>query len=184
MSSWYKIENIDTSKTFQGDLLKDVIVSNVLEKKRMKVNAVILNQSCDLVNKISDDKPVTLAILVGLKEYLNDLVRKGNGVGEKALKKEFEALNRNHIHNLFVLDKCNDEFFDSDYMLAVFTTLFVIKFGDLKEQIKTNNILKARLKSPYREKLTHQFAHSYSRVALDNDLENPDNDYYKSIISK
>ncbi len=183
MNSWYDIENIDTSKTYQGDLLKDVIVSNVIEKKRMKVNAVILNQSCDLVNKITDDKPVTLAIIVGLKEYFTDIVNKGNGIGEKALKKEFEALNRNHIHNLFVLDRCSDEFFDNDYMLAVFTTLFVIKFGDLKEQIKTNHILKARIKSPYREKLTHQFAHSYSRVALDNDLITPENDYYKSVIN-
>ncbi len=178
-SEWYKEIVKDDSSLLQGDILCNLRIHDVREGLIKHGNVIVLSQSCDL-NKMTENKSVLIATITELKNYLSIVYNKNNN-SKKSVIKQFEKINKNQIINMFILDKCNQNVMNNDYILVLFNELFTIGIDDLKDQLSNNRkIKKARLTSPYREKLAHQFGNSFSRVALSNDL-NPHSDYFESF---
>lgn len=171
-TSWYGKTNIDDSPS-QGDFFNEVpYVKTVHPLPRGKdpidldfsLNSVIvLSQSCDIVrpNKL---KTVQVAPVSTLRELLFKI---------PALKDEekLESLRRNYIPRYHLLNINRSKTFNKiGYLVVDFGAVFSISYKTLKSLVKEQPE-RLTLISPYRERLSQEFARFYMRVGLDDDIE-------------
>ncbi|MBA7659875.1 hypothetical protein ES703_67869 [subsurface metagenome] len=167
---WYEVVKGD-KEIFQGDfILKCPTIippidnpDNLIKEDEISVtvryyNVVILSQSCDIVQGKLD--LILVCPYWKMKEFENfDSFYK---------KKEAkEALRRGYLHSFFLLDKCNINGFEHDYLVVNFRTVFSVSLETIKELAKGKRL---RLISPYREHLSQAYAKFMMRVGLPSDI--------------
>jgi hypothetical protein len=170
---WYSKLEITDNSFEQGDLLKDcpIIIPPAslpnetpeeIDVEVQKYNVVILTQSCDLVNgKISI---VQVCPYWKMEDYS---FIKNAQVKEKAKKQE--QLRMGLIPGIHLLNKCEINGHESDYLIADFRNVYGVDYSFLKEFIK-NAAERIRLNPPYREHLSQAFARYFMRVGLPTDI--------------
>lgn len=165
---WYDIiagnENI-----MQGDFIYDcpVIIpsSNMANEMDFDVkiriyDVVIMSQSCDLANKNVD-----LALVCPVYA-LDEFEEKSNFYKSREGK---ESLRRGNLPGYHLLNKCEIEGFNTDYLVVDFRNVYGVHF-DLLENIAKKQAGRIRLLPPYREHLSQAFARFFMRVGLPVDI--------------
>lgn len=172
-NSWYEvIKNGDgfSDMLMQGDLvprcpcaLPPAEITSDSEDVTVKViryNAVIMSQTCDIVqNKIS-------FVLVSPYWTLEEFEQLSPHFKSENNK---EALRRGYQHGFILLDKCNIEGFENDYYVIDCRYAFSVPLTTLKRRIgELENRL--RLKPPYREYASYHFGNFFGRVGLPKEI--------------
>jgi hypothetical protein len=172
--SWYDVTTSEDLE--QGDLLRECPIPTVLgleawpllENQEVSVDirlvdAVVLSQSCDLVNDKVDD--VILAQVLDWQEACRELVHKGN---HYAKSRDFrKALIAGNSPSLSLLHK-HDGAPGLAWSVVDFHRIFVLP-KSLVRAVARSSGRRLRLRSPYREHLAQAFARYFMRVGLPHD---------------
>jgi len=165
---WYDVI-CDDEGIMQGDFIYDcpVIIppSDItneigLDVKIRLYNIVIMSQSCDLVNKNID------LVLVCPIYTLDEFEKKSDFYKSKEGK---ESLRRGNLPGYHLLNKCEIEGFNTNYLVVDFRNIYGVYF-DLLENIAKKQAKRIRLLPPYREHLSQAFARFFMRVGLPVDI--------------
>ncbi len=165
---WYELIGDDTLR--QGDLLErcpimfppeDVneVINGEQEIEYGEVDVVVLSQSCDLIaDKISI---VQVCPYYEIDEL--EWIKKSNG--DKDANKRKESIRRGFVAGYHLLNKCDIESFERNYVAVDFRNTYGVALNFLNNlvQQKENRL---RLNSPYREHLSQAFARFFMRVGL------------------
>jgi len=80
-----------------------------------------------------------------------------------------ESLRRGHLSGYHLLNKCEIDNFESDYLVVDFRNVYGVAFDFLVNFAK-NQDRRIRLLPPYREHLSQAFARFFMRVGLPVDI--------------
>jgi hypothetical protein len=169
---WYSIieQNNDLQ---QGDFITDcpvVIPPATLNLKDIpdvdvkKMDAVVLTQSCDLVNKNIEN--ILVCRYFSLSDFFAEL-QKEQTLNAKRRKSILDNMRKGHLFSYHLLNKHEDVF--DDYLVVDFKNVYGIHrstLNELTKQLKT----RIRLLPPYREHLSQAFARYFMRVGLPQDI--------------
>lgn len=158
---WYGLANGDELE--QGDLLRECplfrpTVAN--EVQRLRADAVILSQSCDLTNDKLEI--VQVCPIFSLEELAATVERFRNKRGR-------EDLRRGHFPGYHLLSRCELPKHESDFWVCDFRSLFGIHVAVAKA-LAVEQSPRVRLLPPYREHLAQAFARFFMRVGLPVDV--------------
>jgi hypothetical protein len=167
---WYDIVDGDES-LLQGDFVKEcpiVIpaseISNGgearIEGRIIKYNIVVMSQSCDLVERKID--LVLVCPLWSLKEF-------GEENSYYTQKKGKEALRRGYLPGYHLLNKCERNGFETDFLVVDFRSVYSVPLDFIFELARKGG-RRLRLLPPYREHLSQAFARFFMRVGLPVDI--------------
>lgn len=173
---WYEELADDDKSLRQGDLIVDCPL--VLPPENFKnldeveieikiSDAIILTQSCDLVN--SKIENILVCPYYNLKAFIEELPEEQNG-SKKAKKKIIENMRKGYLPGYHLLNK--DEKLEklNDYQVVDFRNIYSIHIEALKNILK-NDKERIRLLPPYREQLSQAFARFFMRVGLPQDFK-------------
>lgn len=165
---WYEL--ITRSEIIlQGDFVPEcpIIIPptnfevEVPEVEVQLIDAIIMSQSCDLVN--SKAEIALVAPYVSLKYFLDSMPEVTT---HKAKNKIIETLRKGHMPGYHLLNKWDK--YLQDYQVVDFSNVYGINVEALKNKCK--EIEHLRLLPPYREHLSQAFARYFMRVGLPQDL--------------
>ena len=164
---WYAI--VDGKETLlQGDFINSCpVVIPPMAIKPGKVPAdvieydvVVMSQSCDLAQRKID--LVLVCPLWSLKEFEEE-----NSYYES--KKGKEALRQGYLPGYHLLNKCEINGFETDYLVIDFRSVYSVPF-DFTIELARKKGRRLRLLPPYREHLSQAFARFFMRVGLPVDI--------------
>ena len=169
---WYEIVD-NTVSILQGDILlscpvfipspgyypsiKDDITLSIEVKE---YDIIVMSQSCDLVQGKID------LVLVCPIWPLNEFERKDDFFKGRKGK---EALRQGNVPGYHLLNSCDINGFERDFIVVDFRSVYSIPFPLMKE-IKEKQEKRLRLLPPYREHLSQAFARFFMRVGLPIDI--------------
>lgn len=163
---WYELIDGDTFP-LQGDFISDcpIIVPNkeitgIIDATKRLYNVIIMSQSCDLENKKLD------LVLVCPYWPLSEFAKYDSYYNSSGGK---EGLRRGYFPGYHLLNKCDIEGFETDYLIVDFRNVYGVQFDFLIEFINEQN-KRLRLLPPYREHLSQAFARFFMRVGLPIDI--------------
>jgi len=165
---WYEIVN-GKDPIEQGDLvnscpiitpLSDMEEGEAVAADVEEYDVVVMSQSCDLEHENVD--LVLVCPFIPLNEFgkLNSFY---NGKTGK------EALRRGYSPGFHLLNKCEIEGHETDFLVVDFRNVYGVPFDFLKGKTKGTEE-RIRLLSPYREHLSQAFARFFMRVGLPVDI--------------
>ena len=167
----------------QGDLVNScpiIIPSSDLEEGK-KVSAdvdeydvVVMSQSCDLEYDKID------LVLVCPVIPLNEL---GNSNPFYKGKTGKEAIRLGYLPGFHLLNKCEIEGHETDFLVVDFHNVYGVPFNSLKSMISKIEE-RTRLLSPYREHLSQAFARFFMRVGLPTDIPKFTDKFWHEIMKK
>ena len=163
---WYHLID-DKENLEQGDFIENcpIVVPFSHPLKHIDVNikqfdVIIMSQSCDLSNKKIE---IVLTCpywhLANFGEY-NGFFRSSQGK---------ETLRRGNAHGYHLLNRCDLEGFETDYLVVDFRNVFGVPFDYLLKLIRLKS-KRLRLLPPYKEHLSQAFARFFMRVGLPIDI--------------
>jgi hypothetical protein len=161
---WYKVLENDEALS-QGDFVKEcpiVIPPNKPEEGKeseiriINYNVVVMSQSCDLMYR-----KLNLVLVCPFWE-LNEFEKANPSYKDVKIK---EGLRRGLLPGYHLLNKCEIEGFETDYLVVDFRTVYGVYFDVLLDLVKKIN-KRLRLLPPYREHLSQAFARFFMRVGL------------------
>ena len=158
---WYGLTNGDELE--QGDLLRECPIfrpSAANEVQRLRADAVILSQSCDLTNDKLEI--VQVCPIFSLEELAATVERFRNKRGR-------EELRRGHFPGYHLLSRCELPDHESDFWVCDFRSLFGVHVAVAKS-LAAEQSPRVRLLPPYREHLAQAFARFFMRVGLPVDV--------------
>lgn len=169
MSNWYELLKSDLS-LMQGDIIiscpilipekSQELSQNELDAKLIDYNVVVLSQSCDIQQKKLD------FVLVSPIYTLDAFAEKQPAYKSTDLQ---ESLRRGYNPGYHLLDKCEADPFNNNFMIVDFRNVYSIPFEWVIELVaKTPD--RIRINSPYREHLSQAFARFFMRVGLPVDI--------------
>ena len=84
-------------------------------------------------------------------------------------KKGKEALRRGNVPGYHLLNKCEIDGFETDYLVVDFRSVYSVPFDFIMELVEKRG-KRLRLLPPYREHLSQAFARFFMRVGLPVDI--------------
>lgn len=163
---WFEVVDGDEN-VLQGDFVKDCPIvippsemSDGVEIDVAEYNVVIMSQSCDLVQRKLDLVLVCPIWPLGEFGKANSYYR-----GREAK----EALRRGYVAGYHLLNRCEVDGFETDYLVVDFRNVYSVPFDFLIDLAKTRG-KRVRLLPPYREHLSQAFARFFMRVGLPVDI--------------
>lgn len=164
---WYEIVRFD-EPLLQGDFIDScpvIIPLSLIGVGEVKVDVIeydviIMSQSCDLAHGKLDLVLVCPVWPLSEFEKINDFFKS---------KKGKEALRRSNVPGYHLLNKCEIEGFESDYLVVDFRNVYGVPFDFIVELAKKRG-KRLRLLPPYREHLSQAFARFFMRVGLPVDI--------------
>lgn len=166
---WYIVLKNDP-EIQQGDFIKDcpIIIPppKIEENQELDIqvelmNAIVLSQSCDLVNGKVD--LVLVCPNYSLKSFVEGASDKKN------TKDTIENLRKGFLYSYHLLNNSDDIEDLKDYQVVDFKNVYGVKFG-LLTQLAAMSEIRYRLLPPYREHLFQAFARYFMRVGLPQDI--------------
>lgn len=160
---WYEIVG-GSEPILQGDFVNScpiVIPILAMEPDKqvsadvVEYNVVIMSQSCDLTHKKLD--LVLVCPIWPLSETESNHFKSGKGK---------EELRRGNVPGYHLLNKCDIEGFETDYLVVDFRNVYGVPFDYLAKRSDR----RLRLLPPYREHLSQAFARFFMRVGLPVDI--------------
>lgn len=162
---WYKV--VDGDELFQGDILDSCELvaptsktENGKDVEVVEYDVIIMSQSCDLVQKKLE------LVLVCPIWALSEFEDKNPAYKNARMK---ESLRRGYLPGYHLLNKCEIEGFEKEYMVVDFRSVYSVSFDYIIE-LTLNQGRRLRLLSPYREHLSQAFARFFMRVGLPVDI--------------
>lgn len=164
---WFEV--VDSSDDLlQGDFIKNCPImippsemsDEVVEVRVVEYNVVVMSQSCDLVQRKLE--LVLVCPIWPLSEF-----EKTNPYYENRRGKE--SLRRGNLPGYHLLNKCEIDGFETDYLVVDFRNVYGVPFDFLMDLVKKRG-KRARLLPPYREHLSQSFARFFMRVGLPIDI--------------
>jgi hypothetical protein len=163
---WYKLVN-NHEKLMQGDFIINcpIIVppSEITDSPEVEIieyDVIIMSQSCDLVQEKLELVLVCPVFSLSEFEKKSDFFRSTKGK---------EALRQGNVPGYHLLNKCEIEEFERDFLVVDFRSVYSVPFVFLKEYSQKIN-KRLRLLPPYREHLSQAFARFFMRVGLPVDI--------------
>jgi len=165
---WYQIVEAKEG-LLQGDFIKEcpiIIPSPEIHEGQyvdvdvVKYNTIVMSQSCDLAQGKID------LVLVCPVWPLYELVNEFSFLQGKKGKEE---LRKGNLPGYHLLNKCEFNEFETDYLVVDFRHVYSIHFTALK-QLAESYQKRIRLLPPYREHLSQAFARFFMRVGLPVDI--------------
>lgn len=163
---WYHIVG-GNEDLLQGDFIKECPVvippsqiSGKVEVRIINYNVVAMSQSCDLVERKID--LVLVCPLWSLKEFEEKY-------SYYRSKKGKEALRQGYLPGYHLLNKCEINGFETDYLVVDFRSVYSVPFDSILELARKRG-RRLRLLPPYREHLSQAFARFFMRVGLPVDI--------------
>lgn len=164
---WYDI--VDGSDALmQGDFINSCPVlipfSSIEESKIsaevIEYDVVIMSQSCDLANRKLDLVLVSPIWPISELENRSDFFKSRKGK---------EALRQGNVPGYHILNRCEYEGYESDYVVVDFRNVYGVPLDFLIDLAKRRG-KRMRLLPPYREHLSQGFARFFMRVGLPVDI--------------
>ncbi len=163
---WYDV--VDSGEDLlQGDFIKEcpvVIppseVCGEVEVRIINYNVVVMSQSCDLVQEKLDLVLVCPVWLLTEFEEKSDFFKGRKGK---------EALRQGNVPGYHLLNRCEINGFESDYLVVDFRSVYSVPFNFILDLAKKRG-RRLRLLPPYREHLSQAFARFFMRVGLPVDI--------------
>lgn len=163
---WYEIVD-GNEDLLQGDFIKEcpiVIppseISDKVEVRVINYNVVVMSQSCDLVQEKID------LVLVCPVWPLTEFGENNPYYRDKEGK---EALRRGYLPGYHLLNECEIDRFQTDYLIVDFRSVYSVPFNFIIDLAKREG-KRLRLLPPYREHLSQAFARFFMRVGLPVDI--------------
>jgi hypothetical protein len=164
---WYKVVEGDKCLS-QGDLFNScpVIVPStpvelgLVSAEVIEYDIVVMSQSCDL--KYSKVNLVLVCPIWPLNEFAKDNDYYNSSKGK-------EALRRGYTPGYHLLNKCDIEGFETDYLVVDFRNVYGVPIESLA-RLATETGPRLCLQPPYREHLSQAFARFFMRVGLPVDI--------------
>jgi len=163
---WYEIVD-GNEDLLQGDFIKEcpiVIppseISDKVEVRVINYNVVVMSQSCDLVQEKID------LVLVCPVWPLTELGENNPYYQDKEGK---EALRRGYLPGYHLLNECEIDRFQTDYLVVDFRSVYSVPLNFIIDLAKREG-KRLRLLPPYREHLSQAFARFFMRVGLPVDI--------------
>lgn len=165
---WFELVD-DSDDLLQGDFIKDcpVIIppsemskDEVIDARVMEYNVVVMSQSCDLVERRLKLVLVCPIWPLGTFEETNPYYKSRKGK---------ESLRRGNLPGYHLLNKCEIDGFETEYLVVDFRNVYSVPFDFLVELVKERG-KRVRLLPPYREHLSQAFARFFMRVGLPVDI--------------
>jgi len=163
---WYDIVKSEED-IMQGDFIKEcpVIIppseiSDEVEVRIINYDVVIMSQSCDLVQRKLD--LVLVCPIWPLREFeeRSDFFKSRKGK---------EELRQGNVPGYHLLNKCEIDRFQTDYLAVDFRSVYSVPFDFVIDLVKRRG-KRLHLLSPYREHLSQAFARFFMRVGLPVDI--------------
>jgi len=166
-NNWYSIVK-SNEPLFQGDFIDSCMIilpvlgqeTEEITTKAIKYNVIIMSQSCDLVQEKVD------MVLVCPYWSLKDLGKENSKYNTKKWKND---LRRGFIQGYHLLNKCELDDYQKEYLVIDFRNLFGVPFEYINSLAKSC-ATRLRLESPYKEHLSQAFARFIMRVGLPEDI--------------
>jgi hypothetical protein len=164
---WYAIA--DGEEPFlQGDFINScpvvippaTIESGKVSADVIEYNVVVMSQSCDLVQSKIDLVLVCPLWLLKEFEEKNPYYK---------TKKGKEALRQGYLPGYHLLNRCELDGFETDYLIVDFRSVYSVPFDFILELTRKRG-QRLRLLPPYREHLSQAFARFFMRVGLPVDI--------------
>lgn len=124
--------------------------------------AILMTQSCDLVNPSEDD----LVTLCTLQELREARTKEGKSLNNSD---GWGKLIRGYFVSNHLINKCEIPNHEFGYQIIDLQRIISVPYGYL-DSISKRNSERVRLNPPYREHLSQAFARQFMRVGLPNDL--------------
>lgn len=163
---WFEVVDSDAD-LLQGDFIKEcpiVIppseISDEVEVRIVNYNVVVMSQSCDLAQRKLD--LVLVCPIWPLSEF-----EKSNSFYKS--RKGKEASRRGYLPGYHLLNKCEIDECETDYLIVDFRSVYSVPFDFLIDLAKVRG-KRLRLLPPYREHLSQAFARFFMRVGLPIDI--------------
>lgn len=163
---WYEI--IEGAEILQGDFITSCpIIIPPIDMGDREVNAevieydvVVMSQSCDLIQKKLE------LVLVCPIWQLKEFVEKNPNYKNPKMK---ELLRRGYLPGYHLLNKCEIDGFEKDFLIVDFRSVYSVPFNFLTEFAQRTG-KRMRLLPPYKEHLSQAFARFFMRVGLPLDI--------------
>jgi len=163
---WYIVAKNDPV-ILQGDLLDDFLApfpkSIDISKKEpecsyemIKMDAVVISQSCDTATKADDDDQ----IVVCQRHFLADVFK-----SKSKLKEAWPNLVKDRVINKLLINNFDHDELGFDYSFIDFSKIFVVPHSYASE-FASKKTKRIRMNSPYRERLSQAFSRKFMRVGL------------------
>lgn len=165
---WYEVVDGDAALA-QGDFIdscpiiappQSIEVGKDLAFDVREYDVIIMSQSCDLLQR-----KVNLVLLCPVWPFAyitskEDYLKGNNGK---------EALRQGNMPGYHLLNSCEIDGFNKEYLVADFRTVYSVSFSFLEDYAKKLG-KRRRLLPPYREHLSQSFARFFMRVGLPIDI--------------
>lgn len=167
---WYEIAH-NTEPVLQGDFLLScpvfapsagsiVIEEEPLSFEVVEYDVIVMSQSCDLIQKKIDLVLVCPIWTLSEFERKNDFFKNKNGK---------ETLRQGNVPGYHLLNKCEIEGINKEFMVVDFRSTYSLPFTLLYD-IAAKQPKRLRLLPPYREHLSQAYARFFMRVGLPIDI--------------
>jgi len=162
---WYEI--VEGKELLQGDILNScpliippLTIERIEEVDVIEYDVIVMSQSCDLVQKKLE------LVLVCPIWTLSEFENKNPTFKSPKMK---ESLRRGYLPGYHLLNKCEIDAFETDYLVVDFRSVYSVPFDFLLELAQQRG-RRMRLLPPYREHLSQAFARFFMRVGLPVDI--------------
>lgn len=163
---WYEI--VEGAEILQGDFITScpIIIPPIDMGDReviaevIEYDVVVMSQSCDLIQKKLE------LVLVCPIWQLKEFVEKNPNYKNPKMK---ESLRRGYLPGYHLLNKCEIDGFEKDFLIVDFRSVYSVPFNFLTEFAQRVG-KRMRLLPPYREHLSQAFARFFMRVGLPLDI--------------
>jgi len=165
---WYEI--VEGEELLQGDIIEScpIIIppstigdgSGSIEVDVIEYDVIIMSQSCDLINKKLE------LVLVCPVWPLSEFESRNPSYKSPKMK---ESLRRGYLPGYHLLNKCEIDGFNKEFLVVDFRSVYSVPFDFLVELAKKRG-KRLRLLPPYREHLSQAFARFFMRVGLPVDI--------------
>jgi len=135
-------------------------ISDEVEARVISYDVVVMSQSCDLVQKKVD------LVLVCPIWPLRDFEKRSDYFKSRKGK---EVLRRGNVPGYHLLNRCEIDGFQTEYLVVDFRNIYGVPFNFLIDFAKKRD-KRLRLLPPYREHLSQAFARFFMRVGLPVDI--------------
>jgi hypothetical protein len=165
---WYDIVDADDT-IMQGDFMSScpvIVPSSSIGEGRISAeiieyDVIVMSQSCDLAHRKLDN------VLVSPIWPINEMG--SENVFFKSRKGK-ESLRQGNLPGYHLLNRCELEEFETDFLVVDFRNVYGVPLDFLIELSKRNG-KRLRLLPPYREHLSQAFARFFMRVGLPVDIK-------------
>lgn len=167
---WFDVAEADES-LLQGDFVDScpivlpprTIVENTTVRAEVALyDVIIMSQSCDLTQKKLD---LVLVCPIWPLSKISEEDRSGFLKGSKGK----EALRRGDMAGYHLLNSCQIDGFEKEFLVVDFRSVYSVPFNFLIEFVASRG-RRLRLLPPYREHLSQAFARFFMRVGLPADI--------------